>query len=327
MTKKLLFIIGLISCMGHAGHPADMSQRHMLNEAILTGSIGLLQGVGQQVGKPVGAAVGDIFSVLFHPVRTFNKLQLSIFQHNNPAALTFEQVVRMQQEIDQVIKNLLIDPANASNRVLRRALAQPGTQEEASNDEYIFAISMVRAHLEHMSALFVEAHTFYEKELVRSTHEVLYAVGGGALGAGAQAGSIVYNAPEKLTLQDFKEKKSTLFMSALVGSVAGYVTGSLVGKPYSREEINQILFAVERIQDHIQFLASMTAEFKELAQINEKKDSISMIVKNLIGEMAHLCFLLEPSRAFDPHYKGLKLIYEATKMVADRQAVKPEAAA
>lgn len=288
----------------------------LATEAALTGGLGLLQGVGSQVGKPVGEAVQRLFNPFLHPMRTLTRMNLALYQ-GNPDALSFEIIVSMQQTIDWSVKNLCIDPANASNKVLRRALVKEG-QSESSSDEYLFAISTIRAHLAYYSALIERSLVFYETEAGKTERSLPFLAAGTALGAVA-GGSYVAQGVDQVNLSSIAAHKSTLLVGVALGLVSGYVAGRVVGKPYTKKQFATIIFLLEQIQLHINFLMTTLDDVKELSQMNEKRDQVSMTVKNLMYELAHLAFVIDADKAFDPNYRGQKLIYDATRMVLDRQ--------
>lgn len=301
LTRSKILSILLVSIfLIHAeeSKKTNFSSLPLANEAIAGACLGAVQAVS----SPLKDVAQALISPFLHPVDTFNYLRLTLFTLNNSKALTFTKLVHGQQSIGNVVNNLIIDPANSSNKLLRKQLLNDSEKTAVVDEnEFIFGINNCIDHLNNLKNTLAGALPIYESEMNRRDHSGKFAL----------SGSVASGAISNYS-SDGDLKK--IGASVLAGATIGFLAGKVIQSPYSNEDLEQIIFLSKQVIKHCEFMVTLLSGLKGLSDITDKKDTVNMLLKNLTAELAHLAFIVEPSMAFDPRYKGLKILYDAAKL-------------
>lgn len=312
--SKILSLLFLISStiLANDSKKGGLSSLPLANEAIAGACLGAVQAIAAPL-KDVAQAVVSPF---LHPVETFNYLRLTLFTINNSRALTFTKLVNLQQIINNVINNLIIDPANSSNKLLRKQIINDVQGAVAADEkEFLFGITNCIDHLNNFKDILISSVPVYEHEIRRKAYSLKSSVYVGVT-SGSAIGAVAF----------YKElNRNNIAVSTLAGATLGFLGDKVIQSPYSKEDLEQIIFLTKQVVKHCEFMIMLLSGLKGLSDITDKKDAVGMLLKNLTAEIAHLAFIVEPTMAFDPRYKGLKVIYDAAKLT-DKAATKNTAA-
>jgi hypothetical protein len=117
-----------------------------LKEEVYYGlGVGLSGGISKGMHAPISMLLNRFLRAVLSPAATAESIRRSIFLTVNDS-LSYEKLARWSRWLSQSVTNNMIDPANSSNKVLRRALLKLDDQESQVTqdiDEHVFGINFV----------------------------------------------------------------------------------------------------------------------------------------------------------------------------------------
>ena len=134
---------------------------------------GLSGGLAKGMHVPISALLNRFVLSALKPASTFKYIQRSIFLTINNTVLSYEKLVQWLFRLNQSVTINMIDPANSSNKVLRRALLNdldPETvKKDTAADEYAFGINFVINQLSNIKSSVQRAVATYKKYPISMT--------------------------------------------------------------------------------------------------------------------------------------------------------------
>lgn len=98
-------------------------------------------------------------------------------------------------------------------------------------------------------------------------------------------------------------------------------------RPYSQNELQSIVYAIDQLIAHIDYVALKVLNIKNLDDLENKKDVIKQAMKSLTNSFGSLVILLDSSVALNPSRKGLLMTYEGKYNGSDASKSKSPALA